>query len=88
MSSAKKKETVQAVLIADTYNENFEPLNDGSPVSVKIIKLHPGFSNLIMMKYFLIFFSYITYMFTGFIAPCKCPNDRLCAGSTQSKYGQ
>lgn len=34
MDNLRKEDTIQAVLIADTYNENFQPFSaDGSPVS-------------------------------------------------------
>lgn len=39
MGNLRKDETIQAVLIADTYNENFQPFGaEGSPVSIAIIE--------------------------------------------------
>lgn len=35
MGNLRKEETVQAVLVADTYNENFQPFSaEGTPVGI------------------------------------------------------
>lgn len=73
MENIRKEETIQAVLIADNYNDNFQPFSaEGSPVS---IPLNINLRKIVMR----------ISPFSVHVAAREYANDRLCAGSTEQK---
>lgn len=75
MDNLRKEDTVQAVLIADTYNDNFQPFSaESSPVS---ILSHINKRKVVMR----------ISSFSVHVATREYADDRLCAGSTEQKQG-
>lgn len=77
MESLRKEEIIQAVLIADTYNENFQPFGaEGSPVSmaIKISAKRKLFTRISQSAVY--------------VAACEYSDDRLCIRSAEQEQSR
>lgn len=71
MAKIEKKEILQAVVMADNFNDHFKPFTSfNSPVNTQIIDefFSPTFTNL--------------FSFSVAVAARKCSADKLRAGNT------
>jgi chloramphenicol O-acetyltransferase len=69
MASIEKKEILQAVLMADNFNDHFKPFTSfNSPVNIE------NFQNIVKNVHTSFFFSVA-------FASCQCSAHKLCAGN-------